>query len=369
MKKMKMFRKLMIGAAIGCLLLTGCGSSASDSSYSGNSYVMPVASTQAMDEYKGDYDYGYYEDYAAEAEMALSENPAYSAADASRPQTVDTSRKLITTANVDIETKEFDRLFQDVEDYVKANGGYLESINTYNGSRYHGDIVERHANLTVRIPAEKLDAFMEEIGNAGNITSRTQNVEDITLTYVDLEAHKRTLKEEEERLNEFLRNAETIEDMIYIEDRLSNIRYQLESMESQLRTYDNKINYSTVYLNINEVVEYSPVVYEEPSVGQRMKEGFLDTVDDIKEWFQDFAVWFVSNIIYLVIWGLVIFALVKWILYMASDKRAARKAAKLAKKQKAQYEAYQQSMEKLSSVQSVTGDQGPDVNDGNKESK
>ncbi len=137
MKNMKMFRKLMIGAAIGCLLLTGCGSSASDSSYSGNSYVMPVASTQAMDEYKGDYDYGYYEDYAAEAEMALSENPAYSAADASRPQTVDTSRKLITTANVDIETKEFDRLFQDVEDYVKANGGYLESINTYNGSRYH----------------------------------------------------------------------------------------------------------------------------------------------------------------------------------------------------------------------------------------
>ncbi len=210
---------------------------------------------------------------------------------------------------------------------------------------------------------------MEEIGNAGNITSRTQNVEDITLTYVDLEAHKRTLKEEEERLNEFLRNAETIEDMIYIEDRLSSIRYQLESMESQLRTYDNKINYSTVYLNINEVVEYTPVVYEEPSVGQRMKEGFLDTVDDIKEWFQDFAVWFVSNIIYLVIWGLVIFALVKWILYMASDKRAARKAAKLAKKQKAQYEAYQQSMEKLSSVQSVTGDQGPDVNVLNKESK
>ena len=70
-----------------------------------------------------------------------------------------------------------------------------------------------------------------------------------------------------------------------------------------------------------------------------------------------------------VIWGLVIFALVKWILYMASDKRAARKAAKLAKKQKAQYEAYQQSMEKMSSVQSVTGDQGPDVNAGNKESK
>ena len=144
MKNKKMFRKLMIGAAIGCLLLTGCGSSASDSSYSGNSYVMPVASTQAMDEYKGDYDYGYYEDYAAEAEMALSENPAYSAADASRPQTVDTSRKLITTANVDIETKEFDRLFQDVEDYVKANRnvfpGHTGTVHAYSGILRSGSL-------------------------------------------------------------------------------------------------------------------------------------------------------------------------------------------------------------------------------------
>ena len=40
-----------------------------------------------------------------------------------------------------------------------------------------------------------------------------------------------------------------------------------------------------------------------------------------------------------------------------------------SEEQKAQYEAYQQSMEKMSSVQSVTGDQGPDVNAGNKESK
>ncbi|MBO7355151.1 MAG: DUF4349 domain-containing protein [Lachnospiraceae bacterium] len=366
MKNMKMFRRLMIGAVAGILLLTGCGS---DSSYSGSGANYAMAPSVAMDEYKGDYDYGYYEDYAIEAEMALATEGSTTGTHSSAPQTVDTSRKLITTANVDIETKEFDKLFNDVEAYVKANGGYLESINTYNGSRYHGDIVERHANLTVRIPAEKLDAFMEEIGNAGNITSRTQNVEDITLTYVDLEAHKKTLQEEEARLNEFLREAESIEDMIYIEDRLANIRYQLESMESQLRTYDNKVNYSTIYLNINEVVEYTPVVYEEPTVSERMKEGFLDTVDDIKEWFQDFAVWVVTNIIYLIIWAVVIFALVKWILYMASDKRAARKAAKLARKQKAQYDAYQQSMEKMSSVQPVTGGQAPNANAGNNENK
>ena len=370
MKKMKMFRKLLIGAFAGMVVLGGCGGYSASDSYSGNGAYYESPQVAMNTAYPEDYDYGYYDDYAAaEAEMAFAKDDSYSGGtNTSRPETVDTSRKLITTANVDVETKEFDKLFSDVESYVKANGGYLESINTYNGSRYHGDVIERHANLTVRIPAEKLDAFLEELGNAGNITSRSQNVEDITLTYVDLEAHKKTLQEEEARLNEFLREAETIEDMIYIEDRLSNIRYQLESMESQLRTYDNKVNYSTIYLNINEVVEYTPVVYEAPTVGQRMKDGFLDTVEDIKEWFEDAAVWVVSNCIYLIIWAVVIFVLVKWILYMASDKRAAKKAAKLAKKQKAQYEAYQNTMNTLASAEPVTGTQNTETAE-NKEKK
>ena len=352
MKNRSLTGKFMPFAIAGAILLGGCGGAYEAS----NDYATGSGSTAsyavAPQEAAADYEYGYYDDYATEEyEKADMDTPR--GGDASAPETVDTSRKLITTCNIDIETKEFDRLLADVDAYVKSAGGYLESINTYNGSRYHGEVVERYANLTVRIPAEKLDDFIAEIGNAGNITNRTQNVQDITLTYVDMEAHERTLREEEERLTEFLRNAETVEDMIYIEDRLSNVRYQIESLESQLRTYDNKINYSTIYLNVSEVIEYTPVVYEEPTVAERMKDGFLDTIDDIKEWCEDFAVWFVSNIIYLIIWAVVIFALVKWILYMASDKRAARKAAKLAQRQQAQYEAYQKSMENLSNAEPV----------------
>lgn len=366
MKKNSMFRKLIAAGVCSMAILAGCASGASyDSAYNGgaggNYAVAPEAAADY--DYKGDYDYGYYDDYAMEEmDMAVdggSGSTTVTESGATTPRTADPTRKLITTANVDVETKEFDKLYSDIENYVKNAGGYLESINTYNGSRYYGQVVERHANLTVRIPADKLDAFLEEIGNAGNITNRSQNVEDITLTYVDLEAHKKTLLEEQERLNEFLREAETIEDIIYIEDRLSNIRYQLESMESQLRTYDNKVNYSTVYLNINEVVEYTPVVYEEPSTWERMKEGFSDSLEDIKRGLQNFAVWFVSNVIYLIIFAVIIFVIVKWILYMASDKRAAKKAAKLAKKQKAQQEAYQNTMNALSGAEPVVKAEAP----------
>lgn len=338
MRKKNLFLKVMAPALMGALLLSGCGSSSAnyDGAYATNTaaYDSKAAVEEAnYDDYEmADYDYGY------------DESGSTSGADVSTPSVMDTSRKLITTANLTVETKEFDSMVSDIENYVKANGGYLESINIYNGSRYDGRVVERNANLTVRIPADKLDGFLTEVGNAGNITDRSQSVEDITLGYVDMQAHKETLQGEEERLLELLKNSERVEDMIVLEDKLASVRYQIESMESQLRTYDNKVNYSTVYMNINEVVDYTPVVYEEPSLGERMKEGFNDTIDDIKEWCEDFAVWFVSNIIYLIIWGLIIFAIVKWILYMASDNRAAKKAAKLAKKQKAQYEAYQNTM-------------------------
>ncbi len=337
MKRMNLFGKLAIVTVLGASMLAGCGNAhASDSYMSGNT-TQAVNSVEYAAEASDYYDYEY--DYGFDGSEVKMEDGTTSA-----PTTVDTSRKLITTSYLDVETKEFDQLYSDVENYVNSHGGYLESINTYNGSRYYGEVVERHADLTVRIPAEKLDDFIKEIGNAGNITNRSQNVEDITLTYVDLEAHKKTLRDEEARLEEFLREAETIEDMIYIEDRLANVRYQIESMESQLRTFDNKVNYATVYLNISEVVEYTPVVYEEPTTWERMKDGFEEQLEDIATFFKNFAVWFVSHFIYLIFWGAIIFAIVKWILYMGSEKRAAKLAAKAAAKQKAQYEAYQNTM-------------------------
>ena len=348
MKKSKMVLKGIVIAQMGAVLLAGCGSSSKDSYYAINEAAGASPASNDMADYDY-YGYGDGGDFYAMEEAAMAEyeygyDNGTGSSTAATPNVMDTNRKLITTANLTVETKEFDSMISDVEDFVASNGGYLESINLYNGSRYNGNVIERHANITVRIPADKLDGFLTEVGNAGNITNRSQSVEDITLNYVDMQAHKETLQGEEERLIELLKNCDYIEDMITIEDRLANIRYQIESMESQLRTFDNKVNYSTIYMDVNEVVDYTPVVYEEPSLGERMKEGFLDTIDDIKEFCEDFAVWFVSNVIYLIIWALIIFGIVKWIIYMSSDKRAAKKAEKLARKQKAQYEAFQNTM-------------------------
>ena len=82
------------------------------------------------------------------------------------------------------------------------------------------------------------------------------------------------------------------------------MRYQIESMESQLRTFDNKVDYSTVYLNIEEVQELTPV--EEETVLERIVGGFVDNLRDIKDGAVEFFIWFVINIPNFIVWIIII---------------------------------------------------------------
>lgn len=217
-------------------------------------------------------------------------------------------RKLIKTVELEVETKEFEQTMSALETQIQELGGYVESMDTYNGSSYSGYSANRSAHLTVRIPGEKLSGFLKTMADIGNIVRRYDNVEDVTLSYVDMESRRNTLRTEQSRLLEFLDKAETIEEIITIEQRLSEVRYQLESMESQLRTIDNLVDYSTVELSISEVKELTPV--EEPTVWERISEGFGESLLSIGHGTLEFGIWFLVHIPYLVIWGVIITAIV-----------------------------------------------------------
>lgn len=224
-------------------------------------------------------------------------------------------RKLIRTVNMDVETLEFDSLLAFVEDTTKQTGGYIEEMNVYNGSRYsysyrqNGYYNDRTASLTLRIPKDKLDGFLTDVAGNSNILRRSEKEVDVTLTYVDLESHKEVLLAEQERLVALMAQAENIEDMITLESRLSEIRYQIESMESKLRTYDNQVEYSTLYLSITEVVEFTEVKPAEKSIWQRMGEGFVDSLKDIGVGLTDGFVDFVVALPYLVLLGAIGFVI------------------------------------------------------------
>lgn len=228
---------------------------------------------------------------------------------------------------MEVETEEFDTLLSKVEKKVNALGGYIESSYTYNGSSYYGSR-SRDASMTIRIPAEKLDDFLSEVAESSNVISRNDSITDVTLQYVDLESHKKVLLAEQDRLLELMEQVETIEDIIALESRLSEVRYQLESMESQLRTYDNQIDYSTVYLNIDEVERYTPT--EEVTTGERIRDGFVDSLKGVGRGISNFAIWFVVNLPYLAVWAVIIICiiLVVRLVIRKLEKSNVKKAAK-----------------------------------------
>ena len=173
-----------------------------------------------------------------------------------------------------------------------------------------------------------------------NITSRSEQERDVTTSYVDLESHKKVLLTEQERLMTYLEQAESIEEMMTIESRLSDIRYQLESMESQLRTYDSQIEYSTVSLYISEVVELTPVETKEQTTWERISEGFLRSLRNVGRGFKEFFIGFVVALPYLLVTVLIVGALFG-IIYAIVKKSNAKHAKKMAERQAAYYQNMQ----------------------------
>lgn len=321
MKKKK--KALAATLTITIAILTGCGATYNDSASksesvydSGGGYYATADSAAAVTE-----EYEYAEDAAA-AEEGYE---AGSSSEVLDENVQPVERKLIKTVSLDVETENYDVLLGNLEKQIEELGGYIEYQYQYNGSRYSAYQDTRNAQLDIRIPVERLDDFVVTVGEQSNITNKVEQVEDVTLQYVDLESRKKALETEQERLLELLTQAESVEDIIAIEQRLSEVRYELESMESQLRTLINQIDYSTIHMNIEEVRQFTPT--EENSVWDKMKNGFVKSLYRIGDDIEDGFIWFVANIPYFVIWIVII--VIAFVLFKRHrrKKKAKREAA------------------------------------------
>lgn len=214
------------------------------------------------------------------------------------------NRKLVQTMYLDTETEDMDSLLGAVSDRVNQLGGYIEAQTTYNGSAY-STYRRRYADLTIRIPAEKLNDFVTAVGEVSNIISSESDMDDITLTYVATESRMKALQTEHDRLLELMEQAGDLADLLTVEQRLTEVTAELEQITSTLRLYDNQVDYGTIHLNITEVREYT-VVEEPETVWERISTGFADSLESIGDFFVELFVFVVANLPYLVIWALVI---------------------------------------------------------------
>ena len=243
------------------------------------------------------------EEAAPEAPAMMADKAAGINSTSSDSTPLPENRKWIITMDMNVETDDLEVLMSGLEQKIQALGGYVEDQSIHNGSNYSARRY-RNANITVRIPDEQVEQFTGDIAGMANVVSQNLRREDITLKYVATASRVTALETEEARLLELLAKAETMADLLEIEARLTDVRYELENYASQLRLYDNQVDYATVYLSISEVQEYTPVA--EKTAWERIRDGFSSSIKGVKEGFIDFVVWVLANSPYLVIWGIIL---------------------------------------------------------------
>ena len=321
-------RKLLILLLVLVMLLsfTGCAAASKaemqqDSYFNGSGMAPESAVSNRLDLSEG----GFTVNETPSKEMLESE-PA--GKEETTSVALPENRKLIQTFRINAETEDLNTLLSQLNSQIAQLSGYVEGQNVYNGSAYSGRRY-RNAELTVRIPADQVESFVNQMSQIANVVSSNKTVEDITLKYVSTESRMKALQTEEARLLELLSKAETMDDLLTIEKRLTEVRYELESVTSSLRVYDNRVDYATVHLTVNEVKEYT-VVDDPETVGERISAGWKETVSDLREGFEDFVVGLVVNFPYLLMWAAVITVVIVLII-RHKKKKAQKKAAQQPK--------------------------------------
>lgn len=231
--------------------------------------------------------------------------------------------KIIYSGSAFIETRDFDATCEGIRQMIAYWGGFLES-SSVRGSNYYTD-GHRSADYTIRIPRSAFSYVTENLSALGNVTSCTVSAENIGGQYHDTESRLSTYRVEEERLLAMLAKCETVEDMLNIEDRLADVRYNIESLTTTLNSWDSLVNYSTLTLSVTEVREYTPE--PEPGYWRSIGLRFVNTLKGVGNFFAELLAFIIAALPVLVLLGLVALAVV-YIVKACKKRRAKKKGEK-----------------------------------------
>ena len=244
------------------LSLTACGSSSKSAA---------VGSADCAAEDCAAEESGYWDNAAAAPAAPAGDAKMKDAGDAGYADSSTQPAKMIYTANYEMETTEFEKSADALSALVGSMDGYFEnrSVNNYGGGY-------RYADYTVRIPAEKYSAFCAAAGKQFHIRNFHENADDISEVYYDTRSRLDTANIKLERLQSLLKQAVSMEDIITIENAISDVEYTIESLSGTLKHYDAQVDYATIYIGLSEVYQFSGTVSAPLSFGEKLSDSFRD---------------------------------------------------------------------------------------------
>ncbi len=304
---MKRGLALFLAALLTALALTACGGGGGYSGGSASSAPSASESQTAYDD-SGDEWKAEVREFGFDAPAGTAGgSPAEPEATTEEPREDRlASAKMVYTASIQAETQDYDACTAALEELVDRLGGYLE----YASSDSRGD-GSRSASYTVRVPAKEFRGFLKTVGEISHVTSQDQNAENISERYYDTESRLETQKTKMERLQTLLSKAENMEDIIDLENAISETEYQIEQLTGSLRHYDSLVDYATVDIRLREVLRLSTVEEAPPTFGSRLGNAFTDGLRGFGDFLQGLAIFLAYNWLWLLFLGLVLLAVVK----------------------------------------------------------
>ena len=312
MKRKIRYGKVQVGAVavLSAMILSSCGASNSavkEALNEANGAVQEAvdeangavqdAVNEAYDDTKTAFSYGMNKEAASKEEDLSPEKAAGAEAGNAVPNNAvegeeadvnpaDLSEKKIRTVTMSLECKNMDSAEKELKERVKTQGGYIESED-YSALSDWNDV--KTMNFTIRIPKEKVDDFLDFLNGEGRIISKSENLEDVRLQYRDAKNHIKALETEQERILALMDKAETVDQLIALENRLTEIRYQLDSYHSEVLDYDNRVNFSTIYLDIQESINGKIHDTGSYSFFDQVRDGFIRNLIGIRGFFATIA--------------------------------------------------------------------------------
>ncbi len=309
---MKRLASLLLALVL-ALSLAACG--AKSASYDSASMAAESYNDNGSDLPKTEYSY------------TASDDGAWDGQSVSSPAADLAARgvKMVYSASIEMQTLEFDKAAQDIAALVERMGGYFEQKSLSNYSSGY-----RHASYTVRVPAAQFTDFCTQVGTLCHVTWQNDTAEDISEQYYDTQSRLETARIKLERLQELLKKAESMEDIITIESAISETEREIENLSGTMRHYDALVDYATVSLELNEVYRLSGTEDAPKSFGEKLGNAFSDGLAATAQALEDFAVWLAYSWLDILIFAAVVFALVKLVQYL----RRGRKLPRLGRKRK-----------------------------------
>lgn len=202
--------------------------------------------------------------------------------------------KIVKTGTISTQTENYDNFLNDLTTEINSIGGFLESNNTEVYQIYENKKL-MYGNLKIRVPQENFYGIIDYLENNTEVRRKNINETDLTKEYYEKDNRVKNLEVQEQNLRKLFDKANTVEEMLQIENELRRIRTEIDSINISLSDIDDRASMSTINLEVEEVLAASLSLKTGKGVWERSRDGFINTVNEIIRALENFVVRIVSS--------------------------------------------------------------------------